>query len=134
MSEPDEDGSDPRRYHDRRGRHRPKAAPGSTGRPPGRKATQLANQVRELVGGLLAGSADGVLRACEVLSVTPAPDSSRMLVLVRSDDDAATVEQALHAASGWLRVGVAEGVTRKKVPGLAFGVVPGEAGLAGPSK
>ena len=99
----------------------PPAAPGSTGRPPGRKTVQLAGQVRELVSGLLASSADDDLRSLEVVSVTPAPDSSRMLV-VRGDGDAATTEARLLAAAGWLRVGVAEGVTRRRVPGLAFAV------------
>ena len=118
-----EDGSDPRLFHDRRGRHRPPAAPGSTGRPPGRKAVQLADQVRELVAGLLAASGDEVLRGLEVVEVKPAPDSSRMLIIVRGDGDAAEIKLRLVAAAGWLRVGVAEGVTRRRVPLLAFGVV-----------
>ena len=118
-----EDGSDPRLFHDRRGRHRPPAAPGSTGHPPGRKAVQLADQVRELVSGLLASSGDDGLRSLEVLSVTPAPDSSRMLIVVRCAGPVAETEARLAAAAGWLRVGVAEGVTRRRVPGLAFGVV-----------
>ena len=121
--DPTEDGGDPRRYHDRRNRHRGPAAPGSTGRPPGRKATQLAEQVRELVSALLAASADDRLRSLEIGGVTPAPDSSRMLVVVRAGGEVTEAEAALAAAASWLRLGVAEGITRKRVPVLAFGVV-----------
>lgn len=117
-----EDGSDPRRYHDRRGRHRPPAAPGSTGRPPGRKAVQLAGQIHQLISGLLAACGDDALRALEVVSVTPAPDSPRMHIVVRGEGSAGEIAAKLDAAAGWLRVGVAAGVTRRRVPGLAFGV------------
>ena len=69
-----------------------------------------------------------MLRGLYVVSVDPAPDSSRLLVSVapldRNDDTAAaTYLTKLAALSGRLRSEVAASISRRKTPELAFRVV-----------
>src|SRR4051794_7827374 len=64
------DGLDPR--YDRSG----------TGPVPNRKALQLCGQVDRLLTALLAESGDDVLRDLAVIGVVPAPNTSRLLVVV----------------------------------------------------
>ena len=52
-----------------------------------RKAWQLCRQVAEALDEALADCGDDVLQNLHVLSVTPCPDASRLLVTVMSIDD-----------------------------------------------
>jgi len=113
-----EDGSDPRRFHDRRGQH---------GKPPGRKAYQLCGQVAQAVLVILPGLADEVLRDLTVVSVEPAPHSGRLQVTVAgpAPTDATgrhVVCEHLSRAAGLIRSEVASAVNRRKAPELVFQV------------
>jgi ribosome-binding factor A len=95
-----------------------------------RKAKQLCRQVEEtLILVLPSQHADGDLFTnLSVMSVVPAPDSSRLLVTVSADlpweqFDRARIEEQLSAVNGRLRSEVAAAITRRKAPMLAFCVV-----------
>ena len=105
-----EDGSDPRRFHDRRGLH---------GKPPGRKARQLCGQVAQALQVLLPGLADEVLQDLVVVSVEPAPHSGRLLVTGAVPVPADATDR-LHRAAGLIRSEVAAAVHRRKAPELVF--------------
>jgi ribosome-binding factor A len=91
-----------------------------------RKALQLCSQVAETLHGVLQGECDDeVLRDLLVLSVEPAPDSTRLLVTVSSSPAApkrTTVEvlDHLHRAYSVLRGEVARAIHRRKTPELIF--------------
>lgn len=111
-----DDGSDPRLDP------RP-----TTGKVGNRKALQLCGQVADTLSGLLAGCGDAVLRDLAVVSVMPAPNSSRLLVTVApvvpdTPVDTATVLERLGHALHRLRTEVASAITRKRVPELTFRV------------
>lgn len=108
-----EDGTDPRRFHDRRGSH---------GKPPGRKAHQLCGQVHQALLVILPGLADEVLRNLTVVSVEPAPHSGRLLVTVVGPAPADATDRRLRLAAGLLRSEVARAVHRRKAPELVFAV------------
>ena len=107
-------------------RLRPAAGQGVS--TPGRKARQLGRQVAETLDAVLAGDTrDDLLRGLRVVSVVPAPDTSRLLVTVEPLPQADQVDPAallarLEHASGWLRTEVASAVTRKRAPLLTFRV------------
>ena len=100
----------------------------SEGRPD-RKAHQLCRQVSRTLSYVLSGEChDDVLRSLFVESVTPAPDSSRLLVTVAilDKDDETPIDvilTKLAAVSGKLRTEVAHSITRRKTPELIFNVV-----------
>ena len=72
----DDDAVDPREYF--------KKTPKSD--PQGRKSKQLCRQVAETLDMVLSGECrDERLQSLHVISVEPAPDTSRMLVTVESD-------------------------------------------------
>jgi ribosome-binding factor A len=110
-----EDGVDPRLDH-RPVRERVK----------NRKALQLCAQVAETLNLVLAGECgDDVLRELTVVSVVPAPDSSRMLVTLAVPADGADeqdVRAHLERAAGKMRGEVAGAIHRKRVPLLTFQV------------
>lgn len=106
-----EDGSDPRRFHDRRGTH---------GKPPGRKAHQLCGQVAQALLVILPGLADEVLRDLTVVSVEPAPHSGRLQVTVAGPAPTDATDRHLRLAAGLLRTEVASAVHRRKAPELVF--------------
>jgi ribosome-binding factor A len=113
-----EDGTDPRRFHDRRGQH---------GKPPGRKAHQLCGQVAHALLVILPGLADEVLRDLTVVSVEPGPHSGRLLVTVAGPapadaTDRPAVGEHLLRAAGLIRTEVAAAVHRRKAPELVFRV------------
>jgi ribosome-binding factor A len=91
-----------------------------------RKAKQLGRQVAETLEAVFAGdSRDDVLRGLRVVSVTPAPDSSRLLVTVAplppfDGLDPADLLDRLARASGRLRSEVASAITRKHAPVLTY--------------
>ena len=91
-----------------------------------RKANQLCQQVADTLSLVLTGE----LRDLRIVAVTPAPDSSQLLVLVapavageRVDPDTALAK--LTAATGRLRSEVAASITRRRAPKLLFQFVPG---------
>ena len=116
----DDDAVDPREYF--------KKSPKSGSQ--GRKSKQLCRQVAETLDMVLSGECrDERLQSLHVISVEPAPDTSRMLVTVESDlpteeFDYAAILAALAAQTGHLRAEVATSINRKKTPSLVFNVVP----------
>jgi ribosome-binding factor A len=98
-----------------------------------RKAYQLCHQVADTLSLALSGETGDELRDLRVVSVSPAPDASQLLVLVAPavegiSLDPNTVAAKLAAAAGRLRSEVAAAVTRKRAPKLLFQFV-GQAGL-----
>ena len=114
----EEDGSDPKEFFR-------KPAPHTRGR----KVLQLCRQVAEALHWVLgADCKDEVLRSLEIVSVIPAPDSSRLLVTcaiqaIAENVDAETAFLHLHNARGLLRSAMASAIHRKRTPELAFRVV-----------
>src|SRR5262245_46646073 len=107
----------------------PRLAPRDfSSRGPGRKVLQLCGQVARTLNGALADSGDAVLRDLAVVAVTPAPNSTRLLVTVgaagtgRIEDVVAALEH-LRQAAGRLRTEVAAAVSRRRVPDLSFRVM-----------
>jgi len=88
--------------------------------PINRKALQLCAQVADALNLVLASCADDCLRECLIEGVIPAPDSSHMLVTVRTTQNKEQVVAALHKASGMIRSEIATAIHRKKVPQLRF--------------
>lgn len=112
-----EDGSDPRRPFV----HSPNE------RQQGRKAKQLCRQVETALGYVLAGDeADPLLESLQVVSVSPAPNSSRLLVTVWADGesiDRQAIHDRLQRHAGRLRTEIAAAITRRRAPTLIFNVV-----------
>lgn len=90
-----------------------------------RKTHQLCGQVARAIKLCLGSSSDGVLSQLVVTLVEPAPDVSRVRVIVTCDPgadvDPGDALARLQHASGWLRSEVALAIHRKKTPGLTFG-------------
>jgi ribosome-binding factor A len=90
------------------------------------RTEQLNRQVAETLDLVLSGeSHDEVLQSLRVVSVTPAPDASRLLVAVFSDlptdeFDRSSIESRLAQHAGRLRSTVAAAITRRKTPLLSF--------------
>ncbi len=92
----------------------------------GRKALQLCSQIRDALDVALAAECgDPLLQALSVIDVQPAPNSARLLVMLRLPTDTSADEVTAHLsrAAGKLRCEVATAITRKQVPELAFCVV-----------
>jgi ribosome-binding factor A len=91
-----------------------------------RKAWQLCRQIARTLSDILAGECDDPnLCNLDVVSVEPAPDTSRLLVTVavpsRSEPvDPVLVLGRLQHAAGLMRCEVAAAITRRKVPVLVF--------------
>lgn len=113
-----DDGLDPRNHA--------KGWSGKVPRKPSRKAVQLAHQVAETLDAVFAGeSRDVLLRNLRVISVVPAPDSSRLLATVAvpppvDSENLVALLERLEKASGWLRCEAAAAITRKRTPTLTF--------------
>lgn len=84
----------------------------------------MAGEVRRTIDMVLAESTDGRLTGAYVAEVTPAPDASRLLVVIEvpiaTDVDAA--HQMLGEMHGFLRSEVASAIDRRKTPELFFQV------------
>ncbi len=108
-----EDGIDPRLE--------PKGPPGKV---TNRKALQLCRQVERALSVALEGE---ILRDLTVQSVTPGPDSSRLLATFAyygpKSVALADVLAALHGKYASLRNVIAAAIHRRKTPELAFRVV-----------
>ena len=95
----------------------------------GRKAKQLCRQVADTLDLVLSGDCrDERLQALHVISVVPAPNSSRLLVTVSVDLhgeelDRQEILELLGQQTGRLRSEVAASINRKRVPALVFHVV-----------
>ena len=116
-----EDGSDPKKFHDKRQQFPP-------GREPGRKAWQLCGQVQDALRGILASCSEDRLQNLMVISVEPAPNTGRLMVTVADPVSADATDrtlsyEAIHRALGLIRVEVAAAVNRRKAPELVFRVV-----------
>jgi ribosome-binding factor A len=95
-----------------------------------RKARQLCGEVSRTLGSILAGEcADEVLRDLLVVSVVPAPNSSRLLVTVSRgtepppEDAVPRILEHLERARGLLRTEMAAALHRRRVPDLTFRVL-----------
>src|SRR5262245_3595801 len=94
----------------------------------GRKTHQLCGQVAEALNYAFAAVCnDDVLQELAVVAVQPAPDESRLLVMVGpllpGPFDPSQVLPHIQKALGKLRSEVAAAIHRKKVPELAFCLV-----------
>lgn len=97
-----------------------------------RKDRQLCRQVQRILDLALIELEDPDLSGIQILEVTPAPDSSRLRVLLTADrarDRAAraAVSSALARVSARLRVAVGSAIARRRVPELVFFLGTGEA-------
>jgi len=110
-----EDGGDPKDFH---------AKPWNAPKQANRKSHQLCAQVSEALHAAFGDCADDTLQALTLLSVEPAPHSGRLLVLVSPGEgtDRTQAEAALLRAAGFLRVRVAEAISRRHAPELVFEV------------
>jgi len=96
-----------------------------------RKAKQLCRQVAETLDLVLSGDCrDELLQSLHVISVVPAPNSSRLLVTVSADlpveefdRQEIFIVELLERQTGRLRAEVAASINRKRVPSLVFYVV-----------
>jgi ribosome-binding factor A len=95
-----------------------------------RKERQLCRQAMEAVSEALADLDDGLLQSVWVMEVEPAPDASRLAVIVQAPPGAPLEEVAarLERVAGYLRAEVADAITRKRAPTLTFRVLPAEVG------
>lgn len=99
------------------------------------KTLQLCRQVQHAVSASLASDFDDpVLLGLYVEEVTPAPDASRVLILVRVDEehDPAVAKERLESIHSWLRQEVAHSINRKRTPELSFLVLHAHAVLTPP--
>lgn len=92
-------------------------------RGPDRKALQLARQVQRALTFALAETGNELLLTAYVEEVQPAPDATHMLVSVRGEGEPRALLNALHEQTGRLRSAVAEAITRRKAPELAWQIV-----------
>lgn len=117
----DDDGVDPREFF-------PRKSSGSR-RQQHRKTGQLCQQVAETLSLVLGSEFDDPrLHNLQVVSVTPAPDATQLLVTVATDGplDEATIAatyECLARVAGRLRSEVASAITRKRAPRLSFHIV-----------
>jgi ribosome-binding factor A len=94
-----------------------------------RKAWQLCRQVREvLIYELHGDGCNDTLSSLQVISVTPAPDTANLLVIVSCDLPVGSfspdaVLALLAAQVGRLRSEVARSIHRRKTPRLTFQVI-----------
>lgn len=91
-----------------------------------RKERQLCRQVQEALGEALATAREPLLWDVWIEAVEPAPDASRLAVIVRCPHgtDPSRIEESLSRAAGLLRTEVAQAITRKRAPTLHFEVLP----------
>lgn len=115
----DDDGVDPREFFKTK----------TSRRKVDRKDRQLCRQVTETLSFVISGDGhDELLQSLHVVSVQPAPDSSRLLVTVGSDlssedFDPQEILGRLNEHAGRLRCDVAAAITRKRAPTFVFDVV-----------
>ena len=93
-----------------------------------RKLQQLCRQVQRALMYVLPGDmADPMLREVTVESVRPAPDATRLLVVLTSSrpvSDIPEILRRLEQVCPRLRAEVASAITRKRAPELVFQIAP----------
>ena len=93
-----------------------------------RKTQQLCQQVSNAIEIELASADDPRLQDLRVLQVEPAPDSSRLAIVVsyygEEPFDPEELLDALDVATSRLRHEVAQAITRRRAPDLTFRLVP----------
>lgn len=100
---------------------------------PNRKDLQLCSQaLRALNLAFAAEVHDPLLRDIMIESAHPAPDASRLAIIVRVPANTeparlAAIEASLQRRRGFLRSEVAAAISRKRAPELTFQVIPMEA-------
>ncbi len=107
-----DDGLDPRR-----------PLPDDLPTGPDRKTLRLCGQVARTLATAFAGLVrDETLVGLRVVSVSPAPDATRLRVVVAAPigADPATVAARLAAAHTFIRAEVAAAIVRKRAPDLVF--------------
>lgn len=93
-----------------------------------RKARQVCRQASQTLDYVLADCDDDRMQNLMIASVTPAPDSSRLMVTVASATgvqpiDRIAIEAALADQVPRLRSELARSINRKKVPNLVFQII-----------
>lgn len=94
------------------------------------RLARLCKVIEHVAGSVLEeSSADEALGHCEILGVVPGASRTRVVIevglrLSERAPDTIEVLQALERLSGRLRTEIARSVNRKRVPLLAFDVVP----------
>lgn len=97
------------------------------------KDRQLCKQVGTPINAALQGkAASAILRDLMVIDVEPAPDASRLRVVVDGPalqrvGIAAALDE-LRTARGFLRLAVGEAISRKRVPELVFAIAAEQEG------
>ncbi|AKT38460.1 ribosome-binding factor A [Chondromyces crocatus] len=91
-----------------------------------RKERQLCRQAHEALSEALATLNDSILLEVWVAAVEPAPDGSRLAVIVQAPRGAPLdeVKERLERVAGYLRSEVASAIHRKRAPTLVFQVMP----------
>ena len=91
------------------------------------RCPRLCQQACEALSLALACSADSALRDLSVVTVSPAPDASRLLVTIAASEsvDHDHILDKLQVARGYLRSEVAAAIHRKRTPELMFRVLVG---------
>jgi ribosome-binding factor A len=96
------------------------------------KTLRLCGEVAKAISMVFSGGCrDAVLQALGVCSVTPAPDASRLLVTVYSEDPGAILDPTvvidhLQGARGLLTAEISAAIQRKRAPELIFRMAPRE--------
>ncbi|MCA8916365.1 MAG: ribosome-binding factor A [Planctomycetes bacterium] len=93
------------------------------GKTADRKTLQLCRQVQKALSFALSETGQDALLTAYVEDVQPAPDAGHLLVSVHGDGDPMELLKALYDNTGRLRSAVAEAITRRKAPELAWQVV-----------
>ena len=117
-----EDGIDPREFKRRR--------EGESRQEGKQKTLRLCGQIARSIELCLGTATDTLLVQLVVDTVEPAPDASRLRVVMTCDPragiDPDEALARLRRASGWLRSEVAASIHRKKTPVLMFGWRPSQ--------
>lgn len=93
------------------------------------RSQQLCRQVAQAISLSLGDCDDDRMQELTIMAVSPAPDSSRLLVTLQTDREAKDLEElnvSVNAQLGRLRSEVARSIHRKRVPNLTFQVIPRE--------
>jgi ribosome-binding factor A len=93
-----------------------------------RKVQQLCKEVERTLAYALPACGDAVVRGLGIVSVAPAPDASRLMVMLAPssslDVAVGVLLERLQLVRGFLRAEIAAALQRKRTPELAFQIVP----------
>ena len=91
---------------------------------------QLCRQVQQELHFILGDCADDIVRDLMVEDVQPAPDASRLAVVVNTELSPRVVLKQLYRMYGYIRTEIASAINRKRVPELIFQCVDRSKDLA----